>query len=69
LRPKGADFAFGADETIREQNLLRASDLWIETAGNTPALFQIYLIYFVLASLGITGDPYALVVGITFNNT
>jgi His/Glu/Gln/Arg/opine family amino acid ABC transporter permease subunit len=45
------------------------ADVWIEAARNTPALFQIYMIYFGLGSLGIRVDSYtALVVGITFNN-
>jgi His/Glu/Gln/Arg/opine family amino acid ABC transporter permease subunit len=42
---------------------------WIEVARNTPALFQIYLAYFGLGSLGIHLNSYlALVAGITFNN-
>ena len=28
--------------------------VWIETARNTPALFQIYMIYFGLGSLGMS---------------
>jgi His/Glu/Gln/Arg/opine family amino acid ABC transporter permease subunit len=43
--------------------------VWIETARNTPALFQIYMIYFGLGSLGIFVDSFpALLVGIAFNN-
>lgn len=43
--------------------------LWIEAARNTPALFQIYMIYFGLGSLGIFVDSFpALLVGIAFNN-
>lgn len=41
---------------------------WIEIARNTPALFQVYLIYFGLGSLGILVDSYpALVFGIAYN--
>jgi His/Glu/Gln/Arg/opine family amino acid ABC transporter permease subunit len=43
--------------------------VWIETARNTPALFQIYMTYFGLGSLGIFVDSYpALLIGISFNN-
>ena len=42
---------------------------WVELARNTPALFQIYMIYFGLGSLGIRIDSYsALLAGIAFNN-
>ena len=42
---------------------------WVETARNTPALFQIYMIYFGLGSLGIFVDSFpALLIGIAFNN-
>jgi His/Glu/Gln/Arg/opine family amino acid ABC transporter permease subunit len=42
---------------------------WVETARNTPALFQIYMTYFGLGSLGIFVDSYpALLIGISFNN-
>ena len=42
---------------------------WIEVARNTPALFQIYMAYFGLASIGLYLDSLpALLVGITFNN-
>ena len=42
---------------------------WIETARNTPALFQIYMTYFGLGSLGIFVDSFpALLAGIAFNN-
>lgn len=49
---------------------LRAvAGVWIETARNTPALFQIYMVYFGLGSLGIYVDSgYALLAGIAFNN-
>jgi len=42
---------------------------WVELARNTPALFQIYMAYFGLGSLGIHLDSFpALLAGITFNN-
>ena len=42
---------------------------WVEGARNTPALFQIYMAYFGLGSLGIYLDSFpALLAGITFNN-
>ncbi len=45
------------------------ASVWIETARNTPALFQIYMIYFGLGSLGIFVDSFpALLTGIAFNN-
>lgn len=45
------------------------ADMWIETARNTPALFQIYMLFFGLGSLGLQVGSYAaLLLGITFNN-
>jgi polar amino acid transport system permease protein len=45
------------------------ANIWVEIARNTPALFQIYMAYFGLASLGIRVSSYeALLFGITFNN-
>ncbi|WP_457588874.1 amino acid ABC transporter permease [Ensifer canadensis] len=45
------------------------ADAWIETARNTPALFQIYMLFFGLGSLGLQVGSYAaLLLGITFNN-
>ncbi|TGS43755.1 MULTISPECIES: amino acid ABC transporter permease [unclassified Mesorhizobium] len=42
---------------------------WVELARNTPALFQIYMAYFGLGSLGIFLDSFpALLAGMTFNN-
>lgn len=42
---------------------------WVEVARNTPALFQIYMAYFGLGSLGIFIDSFpALLVAISFNN-
>lgn len=41
----------------------------IEVGRNTPALFQIYMIYFGLGALEIPMDSYpALLIGISFNN-
>lgn len=46
-----------------------AASVWIETARNTPALFQIYMLYFGLGSLGIFVDSFpSLLLGIAFNN-
>jgi His/Glu/Gln/Arg/opine family amino acid ABC transporter permease subunit len=45
------------------------ANVWIEVARNTPALFQIYMVYFGLGSIGIYIDSgVALLVGIAFNN-
>ena len=42
---------------------------WVEIARNTPALFQIYMAHFGIASFGIHLSPYmSLLIGITFNN-
>jgi hydroxyproline transport system permease protein len=42
---------------------------WVETARNTPALFQVYMAYFGLGSIGLHLDSLpALIAGITFNN-
>lgn len=42
---------------------------WIEIARNTPALFQIYMAHFGVASFGIHFSPFtSLLIGITFNN-
>lgn len=49
--------------------LISIANIWVEVARNTPALFQIYMVYFGLGSLGIRIDSYwALLIGITFNN-
>lgn len=48
--------------------LIGIASVWIEVARNTPALFQIYMVYFGLSSLGILVDSlHALIAGITFN--
>lgn len=45
------------------------STTWVEIARNTPALLQIYLIYFGLGSLGLQLDSLpSLLIGIAFNN-
>ena len=42
---------------------------WVSVARNTPALFQIYMLYFGLGALDIhLSSWFALVAGITFNN-
>jgi polar amino acid transport system permease protein len=42
---------------------------WVSVARNTPALFQIYILYFGLGALDIhLSSWFALVAGITFNN-
>ncbi|MBE2275984.1 MAG: amino acid ABC transporter permease [Rhodobacteraceae bacterium] len=42
---------------------------WVEVARNTPALFQIYMAHFGVASFGIHFSPFtSLLIGITFNN-
>ena len=42
---------------------------WVEVARNTPALFQIYMAHFGIASFGVHFSPFvSLLIGITFNN-
>lgn len=42
---------------------------WVSVARNTPSLFQVYILYFGLGSLGIMVSSWvALAAGITFNN-
>lgn len=50
--------------------ILRAiATAWVELARNTPALFQIYMAHFGIASFGIHLSPFvSLLIGITFNN-
>ena len=52
------------------QALLRwVAATWVSVARNTPALFQIYMLYFGLGALDIhLSSWFALVAGITFNN-
>lgn len=56
---------------ISNDRFLKAiKSVWANLARNTPALFQIYMIYFGLGSLGLRVDSYlALIVGITFNSS
>lgn len=63
----GVFLALAKRSTLRWLSL--PAGIWIETARNTPALFQIYMAYFGLGSIGIYVDSmYALAAGIAFNN-
>lgn len=45
------------------------AEAWVSIARNTPSLFQVYMLYFGLGSLGfMVGSWAALLIGITFNN-
>ncbi|WP_376870592.1 amino acid ABC transporter permease [Albirhodobacter sp. R86504] len=49
--------------------LVAIATTWVEVARNTPALFQIYMAHFGVASFGIHFSPFtSLLIGITFNN-
>ncbi|QDY70502.1 amino acid ABC transporter permease [Qingshengfaniella alkalisoli] len=49
--------------------LMAIATAWVEVARNTPALFQIYMAHFGVASFGIHFSPFvSLLIGITFNN-
>ncbi|PWR04305.1 ABC transporter permease [Meridianimarinicoccus roseus] len=49
--------------------LMAVATTWVEIARNTPALFQIYMAHFGVASFGLYLSPFAsILVGITFNN-
>ncbi len=52
-----------------KQPLLRGiGNGWVSIARNTPSLFQIYVLYFGLGSLGLhVSSWFALLAGITFN--
>lgn len=52
------------------RRVLRAfAGAWVSIARNTPALFQVYMLYFGLGAFGLhIGSWTALVAGITFNN-
>ncbi|MFL1386216.1 amino acid ABC transporter permease [Pseudomonas tritici] len=42
---------------------------WVEVARNTPALFQVYMIYFGLGALGLHFSSYmAMLLALSFNN-
>jgi His/Glu/Gln/Arg/opine family amino acid ABC transporter permease subunit len=64
--------AFGVALAIGRQGRglgLRLSTAWVELARNTPALFQIYMVYFGLGAFGIHLSSYvAMVAALTFNN-
>jgi len=48
---------------------LRLASAWVELARNTPVLFQIYMMYFGLGSLGIQISSYsAVLIALSFNN-
>ncbi|HEY0286843.1 MAG TPA: amino acid ABC transporter permease [Pseudomonas sp.] len=48
---------------------LRLASAWVELARNTPVLFQIYMMYFGLGSIGIQISSYAAVLtALSFNN-
>lgn len=55
---------------LSSSRILRAvAATWVEIARNTPALFQIYMAHFGVASFGIHFSPLtSLLIGITFNN-
>lgn len=47
----------------------RLATSWVELARNTPTLFQIYMMYFGLGSIGIQISSYAaLLIALSFNN-
>jgi polar amino acid transport system permease protein len=47
----------------------RFATAWVEVARNTPALFQIYMVYFGLGAFGLHLSSYiAMVAALTFNN-
>ncbi|MHA5498438.1 amino acid ABC transporter permease [Pseudomonas aeruginosa] len=47
----------------------RLATTWVEVARNTPALFQIYMVYFGLGALGIQFSSYAaMLAALSFNN-
>lgn len=62
-----AFLALGAQSPNR--CLSAPSRLWISVARNTPALFQVYMVYFGLGSLDVHLSSWlALLAGISFNN-
>jgi polar amino acid transport system permease protein len=65
----GCGIALALARNSRVRLARGVATVWIETARNTPALFQIYMIYFGLGSLGVFVDSFpALLIGIAFNN-
>ncbi len=64
--PLAIALALGRQSSSRLLDHLSAG--WVEIARNTPALFQVYMVYFGLGSLGVRLDSFpSLVAGITFN--
>jgi His/Glu/Gln/Arg/opine family amino acid ABC transporter permease subunit len=54
---------------VRNPLLRHFANTWVSIARNTPSLFQIYVLYFGLGTLGLhVSSWFALVAGITFNN-
>ena len=65
----GLGIALALGRNSKNRLLYGLSTAWVEGARNTPALFQIYMAYFGLGSLGIFVDSFpALLIGISFNN-
>lgn len=61
--------ALAAMRDLRNPVLRATADAWVSVARNTPALFQIYILYFGLGSFDLQiGSRFALLAGITFNN-
>lgn len=65
----GLGIVLALGRNSKNRLLYALSTAWVEGARNTPALFQIYMAYFGLGSLGIFVDSFpALLIGISFNN-
>lgn len=61
--------ALTAMKTARNPLIHGFSSSWVSIARNTPALFQIYILYFGLGAFGLhVSSWFALMAGITFNN-
>jgi His/Glu/Gln/Arg/opine family amino acid ABC transporter permease subunit len=61
--------ALTAMRETRNAPLRGFANVWVSVARNTPALFQIYMLYFGLGSFGLQiSSGFALLAGITFNN-
>ena len=61
--------ALTAMQSAPQAVLRSVAATWVSVARNTPALFQIYMLYFGLGALDIhLSSWFALVAGITFNN-
>lgn len=58
-----------AARQLRLPGLAQLAEAWVSVARNTPALFQVYFLYFGLGSLDVQVSSWvALVAGVTFNN-